>query len=476
MKKCIRKLISALVTMALVMTMSVAVFAADPNPMVEAGDSKIKVTNLRHGDGIDPQTVNAYLVYRYDEQENYWKLAERFENSSLPDKVTTDAVTEDAVKDVAKTINPASDKADKTINSDTGTAEFTGLEKGLYIVLAQDPTVSGNVTYNTMIAKTYTYDQQTHLITSGSATVVAKYASTKVDKEDKDEDKAVYVGKTLEYTIKGTIIPGQTKYEITDTLKGAKYDKGSFKLTVGGKEVKPEPVFSEGEGSFTLTISNNNGEYDGAQVILTYDATVNKDAVDGGVVNEVKDTNDTTGKTTTDYTATIEVQKTDKDKYDLTGAQFALKSSKGYAKLIKEDEGTYCFTGKWVANNDNTPATVNGEGCVMDLANVSKASVKGVDVGDYTFEEVKAPKGYSINTAGGAAKVEFIDLDKNGVVSNQNELVVTNATGDNAVKDTKLSELPSTGGAGTIAFTIIGCAVMITMAGLYFGSKKRSAR
>lgn len=45
-----------------------------------------------------------------------------------------------------------------------------------------------------------------------------------------------------------------------------------------------------------------------------------------------------------------------------------------------------------------------------------------------------------------------------------------------AITDTKLTALPSTGGIGTTIFTIGGCAIMILAAGLYFASRRKSAR
>ena len=41
--------------------------------------------------------------------------------------------------------------------------------------------------------------------------------------------------------------------------------------------------------------------------------------------------------------------------------------------------------------------------------------------------------------------------------------------------NTKLSELPSTGGIGTTIFTIGGCIIMIIAAGLFFASRRKKA-
>lgn len=48
--------------------------------------------------------------------------------------------------------------------------------------------------------------------------------------------------------------------------------------------------------------------------------------------------------------------------------------------------------------------------------------------------------------------------------------------GENAIKNTKLTSLPSTGGIGTTIFTIGGCAIMIIAAALFFASRRKSAK
>ncbi|MCI8713596.1 MAG: LPXTG cell wall anchor domain-containing protein [Ruminococcus sp.] len=44
------------------------------------------------------------------------------------------------------------------------------------------------------------------------------------------------------------------------------------------------------------------------------------------------------------------------------------------------------------------------------------------------------------------------------------------------IPNTKLGNLPSTGGIGTTIFTIGGCAIMIIAAGLFFASRRKSSK
>ncbi len=87
---------------------------------------------------------------------------------------------------------------------------------------------------------------------------------------------------------------------------------------------------------------------------------------------------------------------------------------------------------------------------------------------------------YTVNLS---KKVTTITVEngKNGVL---NDLIEVNANGNpvvgsNATKEipnTKLAQLPSTGGIGTTIFTIGGCAIMIIAAALFFASRRKNAK
>ena len=459
--KNLKKIATLIMALAMVLTMNIAAFADDPAWKLSdttATTSTITVTNLKSGGN---QEVTIYKVYTLDAANSQWVLNSDYKDSGLPATVTDTAPTIDGAN-LMTYFNDKTGAATKTTTAAETTAEFTGNEPGFYFVKVIDK--DGVVTYNPMYVNTYDYDETSHLFSVNNATAEAKYGDVPVNKSQDDENQAVYIGQKITYTINGVIKAGQTSYVITDNLSGADYNK-DWKLTIGGAEVATAPVVAADGKSFTLTIDNSNNSYDGCQVVLTYTATVNQDAVNG-VTNTVTDTNDQEGKTTNDYTATVTVKKTDADDNALSGAQFALKNSENkYAELSKDDNGNVYFTGTWLETQPEVDSTN-----VVTTGTDGTAAIKGLDIGTYTFVEVKAPEGYTINKDGGTSVVTIKDNKEKA--ESQADLTVTDST----VKDTKLSELPSTGGRGTMIFTLIGCAVMIFFAVSYMKSKKKNAQ
>ena len=123
--------------------------------------------------------------------------------------------------------------------------------------------------------------------------------------------------------------------------------------------------------------------------------------------------------------------------------------------------------------------------------------MKGLEEGEYWLKEVKAPEDYSVNEH--VYKIEiaaeyYEDGEQEGKlkswtikVDGQNTTTfsvshsagtpsVSGSVNETIIKNTKLSTLPSTGGIGTTIFTIGGCAIMVTAAGLYFATRKKTEK
>ena len=135
----------------------------------------------------------------------------------------------------------------------------------------------------------------------------------------------------------------------------------------------------------------------------------------------------------------------------------------------------------------------------------------GLDAGEYTLQETKAPEGYSLNpveipvnieaeyNTDGTLKTYKITVDGTVIENDGKKVSIYTAeykkddtTGEmeidpnkkpnhensntQEIPNTKIIGLPSTGGIGTTIFTVGGCAIMIIAAGLYFATRRKSAK
>ena len=184
-----------------------------------------------------------------------------------------------------------------------------------------------------------------------------------------------------------------------------------------------------------------------------------------------------------DYTL-VKQDKTTGDK--LEGAKFAIKNANGkYLAYTLNADGD----GAWSTLDAKPGSTADGtdHGVFTTGAN-GKVTFRALDEGKYTIEEIAAPNGYvnpgvsfsftiAANLSGtGAAQtakptytVDADDLtsDRWGLVSNGNtaEVVVENVK--------SITQLPLTGGAGTVLFTVV--AALLIGAGVTVGVRSRKA-
>ncbi len=292
-----------------------------------------------------------------------------------------------------------------------------------------------------------------------------------------------------------------------------------YKITVDGTNKRKFTVdFVLDDGSYGLTGS----DYTGKALTITYTAKVNADAkmnseanTNDAVLNYSKDSNiqnngDTIPAKTYNYTfdlsAVAEGSKTNSmvnkvgtisetQKVALPGAEFTLYTAYNNGTCSEPYDTPIIPNGVVVSGNGEANNPVAGA-LVM----------RGLAAGTYYLQETTPPAGYSLNTD--VYKIEinaqyYKDTDtdkpqdKNVGELKSWEVRITNLndssdTGKTAsfgvgagstntsinveIPNTKLSSLPSTGGIGTTIFTIGGCAIMILAAGLYFASRRKSAK
>lgn len=482
MKK-MRKIFAVLLTLAMVLAMSIPTFAAKDGATLEV---KGLATYAK-------QIVNIYEIYRLDANDNGWVAAAGTKGTNVtPETLNTEGMIS-ALKNAAQKTNATATKESTKIEDGkfASNVTFDSLQAGAYLVIVTD---SANKTeYSTMVAKTYKYDENNNLISPLNASVVAKADKYHTGKE---ADKTnVEVGDLVTYTVRTTVPYQEIKpngdklvkeFKVSDKLTGAKFYltgdavKGTDavnKITVNGVTVNGFDKLDEGlngQDSFDLNLMGlvkDDNTYAGQEVVITYTAKV---LTANEVSNSATSTQDPIGTITKTYSGNATITKYDKEESNkLEGAQFVVyrknaDNKKEYAVIGNDG----WITGQWIEETADGKVP-EGLGQTLITSNekgntYGTVTVKGLKVGEYYFQEVVAPDGYSINTTD--VKFKMIEKVENQVVTG----VVAERPEEIKMNDTKLSALPSTGGIGTTIFTIVGCLIMVTAAGLFFASRKRT--
>ena len=325
------------------------------------------------------------------------------------------------------------------------------------------------------------------------------------------------------FYVKDTMSTGLTLDPASIAVKGATRDGNIFK--VGDKVIANLKV--EGN-TFTLAFVYDNLTADPK---VTYSAVINDDAVVGGNgnTNDVKlvyandptkgetwdnpndpdhpkepEPGDQTGLTetndsTTVYTYQLAFKKTGSgdDSEKLAGAQFGIYSDEGCTKLIdivttnaegyavssKVGEGTYYI--KELA----APAgySLNTTVYPITATKTAATSTATVTKREYTTKLAEAVNDtqvgwlldgvfYKDEPAGGKAQAAYLESETTTTssVTEQGEGAGTVLL-DKDIPNTKVSELPSTGGMGTTLFVVGGIAVMALAIALIAANKRRTS-
>ena len=298
----------------------------------------------------------------------------------------------------------------------------------------------------------------------------------------------VEVGQVLDYKITGKV-PDTTgfndyTYEITDTMsEGLTFNKSSLTVKIGTTDVTNDTTKcaidkDPADNSYTFKVTIHVDKCTvGDEIVVTYKATVNENAVARVSQNEAvlkysnKPGTDETGTIKPDphkvYSAKIEIYKYWEDngqKKDLGNVGFKL-----YKKVTSEGQETinyykYDETAqkvRWVNTID--------EGTEVQTDAQGKAYFKGLANGTYYLVESTTPAGFNPLekpvpvTVDMKFKDDGKEVDTNTLTVKQD---VENKTG---------AVLPSTGGMGTTVFYVLG-AVLVLGAGVLLVTKKRMSR
>ena len=473
-----RKLASLLLALVMVFALAVTV-AADGTGAAEPAKGSITVDNP-----IEGQNYTAYKIFDvvYDTEEHYSYTIDSTSNSwfstvkSYADTpangltltlvkgtniyvvTTTGDFSPAAFADALKAA--VNGKAGKTLAVADGKATARDLDLGYYFVTSTTGALCNLTTTNP--------NANIH------------------DKNDmpfkKEVDKTnVDVGQTVTFKITGKVpdYTGFTKYTylITDTMTdGLTFNRDSLTVKVGEATVTNDCTIAydaeTAPQTFTVSIPVLEKKYDfGAEIVVTYTATVNKNAIAMISSNKAKLTysNDPTTDETKDsqteeqkvYTSKIVIDKFETGKQEtvkLPGAEFVLYkkvpgASGEVTQYYKQDDTTKAVT--WVDTIAEATRVTTG--------NNGEAFFEGLADGTYYLVETKAPAGYNQLT-------EAKDVTVTGSITDATRLSVTAEVANNTG-----TLLPSTGGMGTTIFYVLG-AVLVVGAGVLLVTKKRMSQ
>lgn len=501
--KSIKRIIALLLTAVMTMTMSVTAFAANPSCSL--------TVNVKDGQDLKGQTINLYKLFDVtvsSDKKNYSYTVSKeagYKNAlvevlGLP--ITADSKDEDiakAVQDLGKnnsaevqnfankftakalTSNLAFTQTSGKINETKTAHTFTGLDAGYYLVY-----VTGGKQIQSSLV---TVDESTKTV---NLKTEAPSITKKADKE------TVSIGQVVEYTVTGSV-PDTTGYDqyvytIHDELSnGLDFVNDANGTAVNGNTVNVTVAFGKGttdEGTApttaTLDTTNNkkmsldlsawvrnNQTNKGKEFTVTYYAKVNKDAVVteknkaqleyGNKPGETTTTTPSEAKTPTYPLDINKIKKGSEEK--LAGAKFKL-----YKDSAEDESNVIKVTGsegKYVV--DPTSNTTEFESVDSTDDKGYNLHVNGLDAGTYYLVETKAPAGY--NKLTDPIKVTITKtgdtewtISKGDEVETDKIIDVENSTG---------SLLPSTGGMGTIAFTVVAALLVLGVAVSFIRDRKR---
>lgn len=500
--KSIKRIIALLLTAVMTMTMSVTAFAADSGCSL--------TVNVKGGQDLKGQTINLYKLFdvttsQSDGKTNYAYTVNDTYKVAL---ATTLSITESSKNEefVKKVSGLDSTAVQKFANDFTATAlteklgatetsgkigtsknsyEFKNLKPGYYLVY-----VTGGKEIQSSLV---TLDGTNEVKLKTEAPSITKTANT----------DTVSIGQVVKYTVTGSV-PDTTGYseyvyKIHDTLSnGLDFVNDANGTAVNGNTVNVTVAFGKGttdEGTApkTATIDTDNSkkmsldlsawvkanqENKGKEFTVTYYAKVNKNAVVteknsatleyGNKPGETTTTTPSEAKTPT-YSLDINKVKTG-SKEKLEGAKFSLYTSETDAKngtnpiKVTGSNGNYVVDPESTTTEFESVKSIDGKGYNL--------RVNGLAEGTYYLVETKAPDGFNKLTAPIVIKItKSTDTDvnkwtisKDGTVETDKIIDVENSTG---------SLLPSTGGMGTIAFTVVAALLVLGVAVSFIRDRKR---
>ena len=478
--KHMKKLASVLLTLVMALVLTVPAFAAQEGTLTGG--------SITINDAVPEQIYNAYQLlylesynkdagaYAYKANsawENWLKTQTSYVSFDTQGYVTwvegadaaafAELAQAEAVKMTADATATASAAAEGSTYS---TVKFKNLKLGYYLVDTTLGTLCSLDTTNPDAVVEEKNEAPTNV-----KTVEEDSTGNYGKKNDADIGQTVNFKSTItaqagaeNYVFHDTMSAGLTYTGVTGiTLNSSAVDVSNYTVTAPAADGDTFDVtFTQ---AFCDTLKAND------QIVISYTATLNENAVIAGEGNpntskvsygDSSNTKYTPDSQTKTYTWDVDVFKYTREgetEKALAGATFTLSKSTDdeLAPIVLVSEGNNVYRVAMTGENSTvTEITTDATG---------KFTIKGLDADTYYLDETKAPDGYNIL----AGSITIV-IGDNGVVNGTaeapqgvDEVKVLNQTG---------SVLPSTGGIGTTIFYVLG-TILVLGAGVLLVTRKR---
>lgn len=493
MKKAMKKLMAALLAVAMVCAMAIPAWAAPATngsiTVKNTVDGKTyniyKILNLEtNGTGNDASSYTAFKykattewesfvgssIYLKSDKDGYVTWKDTAENAA-----DIEAFSKAAMK-FAKDLTPVAAK----VADSSGTVTFTGLELGYYLITSNVDTSSKALCMlNT---------------TKPSATVQEKNGAPTVTKEVEyasgswGEGNDGNVGDTVNFQTTIYVTDGNpTNYVLHDKMSNGLTFKTDSIVVKKNDAIFTDYTKETPNDGCTFEIKFNEGSlHTNDKVVVTYSATINSNAVVGTAGNENEtwlkygNNGETTHGKTKTYTWSFNIFKyftdSNNDMRYLANVEFVLyrKNADDKAEYAKFDSNNK-LSGWTEAENEATKLKTNATSIV---------GVEGLDKGTYFLKEITTPDGFngltsdvevqidsSCNTLNGATyTVQYKMVNEDDFTDTDEEEKVV------PIENKRGTVLPGTGGIGTTIFYVVGGGLMVAAAILLITKKRMENR
>lgn len=502
MKKAMKKLMAALLAVAMVCAMAIPAFADGSSSTSTAAVIKYTITAPKNG-----HTYEIYQIFTGDYDPLQPSMLANIKWGKNGTGTAGEAVGQTILDELSKVSSSASDKAkldviEKYVTltnpvetiTNGGTADVVG---GYYLIKDRDGSLSGSEPYTT-----YLVSVVGNVIINPKSSAVPEFKKKLKDTNDSTgdvsgwQDSADYdIGDYIPFRLQGTVPEDYDSYKTYYYAfhdveeKGLTFDPSSVKVFVGDEETGTKIDAS----NYTVDTSPADGctfeiVFDDLKkvsgvtansiITVTYKSQLNGNAVLGehGNVNKAQleysnnPRGDGKGETPWDnvivFTYKVVVNKIDQAGDPLEGAQFTLtKKTKNGTDVVK----------------------------TMDVnTTLTQFTLSGLDDGEYTLTETVTPANYNTISPITFTVNATHEIEWDSISTRDN--VLTSLTGDKKVGEITFdvdktagslstnvvnnigTTLPGTGGIGTTIFYVIGGGLMVAAAILLITKKRMENR